>query len=100
MPWDQVQESDISIHPAQLKSPVEQARDLTVERSVDEAKLDWTLRADVTDAETPLLDTTSSEANSFSVVRDSDARQLPDSPILPEDDCTAAERVKSRAQPR
>lgn len=92
MPWDQVQESDISIHPAQLKSPVEQARDLTVERSVDEAKLDWTLRADVTDAETPLLDTTSSEANSFSVVRDSDARQLPDSPILPEDDCTAAER--------
>jgi hypothetical protein len=92
MPWDQVQESEISIHPAQLESPVEEPTDLIVDRSVDEARLGSTLRTDATDDQAPVLDTTSSEADSFSVVRDSEASQLPDSPILSEDDRTAGER--------
>ncbi len=94
MPWDQVQESDISILPAQVESPVEEPTDVTVDRSADEARFDWTPRADATDDQAPMLDTTSSEADSFSIVRDPEASQLPDSPILPEDDRTAAERGK------
>ena len=102
MPWDQVEESDISILPAPLESPVEESTDLTVDRSVDEATLDWTPRADVIDDQAPPFGTTSSEADSFSVVRDSEASLLPESPNLPEDDRTAAERgaIQSATPPQ
>lgn len=92
MPWDQVQESEISIHPAQVESPFEEPTDLTVDRSVDEGRFNRTSRADTTDDQAPLLDTTTSEADSFSVVRDAEAPQLPDSSIPPEDDRTAGAR--------
>jgi len=91
MPWDQVQESDISIHPAQVDSPVEEPTDLTGDRSIDEVRLDWAPGADTADGQAPPLDTTSSEADSLSVVRDSEASQLSNPLILPEDDRTAAE---------
>ncbi len=91
MPWDQVQESDISIHPAQLESPVEEPTDLTVDRSVDEARLDWTPTADATDDQAPLLDTASSGADSFSVVQDSEVPLPQDIPISLEVDRPVAE---------
>lgn len=97
MPWDQVQESVISILPAQLESPVEEATDLTVDRSVDDAKLDWTPRADATDDQGSPLDTTSSEADSFSVVRDSEASLLVDTLISSQMDPDAVGEIQTSA---
>jgi hypothetical protein len=94
LPWDQVQESVISILPAQLESPVEEPRELTVDRSVDETKFDWTPRADATDDHAPPLNTTSSEADSFSVVRDSEASLLADTLISSQMDTVAVGEIQ------
>ncbi len=99
MPWDHVQESDISINPAQLESPKEESKDLTADQPVDEARLDWTPKAEPTDEQAPPLGITSPEVDSFLVARDSEMPQLPDSPSLRENNRTTAERDEVQSAP-
>lgn len=99
MPWDHVQESDISINPAQLESPKEESKDLTADQPADEARLDWTRKAEPTDEQAPPLGITSPEVDSFLVARDSETPQLSDSPSLRENNRTTAERDEVQSAP-
>lgn len=90
MPWDQVQESAISIPPAQLGVPIEDTTGLTVAQSDDTpGSVDWVSTNEESGDETGLPHTTSHEPDSFSIVRDAETSQPPDSPILPDNDRTA-----------
>jgi hypothetical protein len=90
MAWDQVQESLISIPPAQSDTAIEDATGLTVDQSDDVPGSDWVSTAEASGDETGLPETTSHEPESFSLVRDSETPQPPDSSDLPDNDRTAA----------
>lgn len=89
MPWDQVQESAISIPPAQLDTPIEDTTGLTVAQSDDTpGSENWASTDEESGDETGLPHTTSHEPDSFLIVRDSETAQPPDAPILPDNDRT------------
>jgi hypothetical protein len=91
MPWDQVQESAISIPPAQSDTAIEDATDFTVDQSDDTPGSDWVSTAEESGDKTGLLDMTSHEPDSFSIVRDSETAQPQDPPVSLEDDRAAVD---------
>lgn len=86
MPWDQVQESAISIPPAQLDTPIEDTTGLTVAPSDDTPRSNWAATDEESGDKTELAPTISHEPDSFSIVRDSEAPQPQDPPSLLEVD--------------
>ena len=91
MPWDDVQELDISIPPAQSDTPNKENTDLTVAPSDDPSGSGLGSAAEESGEKAGLPDTTPDELDSFSIVRDPEPVQPPDPSILIETDRTAAD---------
>jgi hypothetical protein len=87
MPWDQVQESVISIPPAQVDPPpMEESLKLAVDQSVDPAEPGLTIKVSESQTQPPSSpDLSVTETESFSIV------QTPQTPASPESEISAAD---------
>lgn len=92
MPWDQVQESAISIPPAQSDALIEGTTSLTAAQSdATPVSVDWAPTDEESGDKTGVPHTTSHEPDSFSIVRDAETAQSPDSSSPSENDHTVAD---------
>ena len=90
MPWDQVQESAVSIPPAEVDSHIEDTSGLTVAQSDDTHDTDKASTAEEFADKTVVPPSASHEPESFSILQDSESVQPPDSPDQVDNDSAAA----------
>lgn len=69
MPWDQVQESVITIPPAQVDQPIAESVEPTVDRSAEVAELDLVPKVDENQSPSPPEVNPVAETDSFSIAR-------------------------------
>lgn len=91
MPWDQVQESEISILPAQVDAPDEDITSLTGEQSDDVSSSEGLSVAKEGEGQAPSPDSIADEAESFSFGQDSEVSLSADPPFLSDHDRMASE---------
>ncbi|MBX3318565.1 MAG: hypothetical protein KF890_01665 [Nitrospira sp.] len=97
MPWDQVQESAVSIPPAEVDSHIEDTSGLTVAQSDDTHDTDKASIAEEFADEAVVPPSVSHEPESFSILQDSESVQPPNSPDQVNNDCVAADVGASRS---
>ncbi|NGZ96960.1 MAG: hypothetical protein CV089_12715 [Nitrospira sp. WS110] len=90
MPWDQVQESAVSIPPAEVDSHIEDTSGLTVAQSDDTHDTDKASIAEEFADKAVVPPSASHEPESFSILQDSESVQSPDSPDHVDNDRAAA----------
>ena len=90
MPWDQVQESAVSIPPAEVDSHIEDTSGLTVAQSDDTHDTDKASTAEEFTDKTVVPSSASQEPESFSILQDSESVHPPDSPDQVDSDRAAA----------
>jgi len=90
MPWDQVQDSAVSIPPAEVDSHIEDTSGLTVTQSDDTHDTDKASTAEEFADKTVVPPSASHEPESFSILQDSESVHPPDSPDQVDSDRAAA----------
>lgn len=91
MPWDQVQDSAVSISPAQLDTQIEDISGFTVVQSDDTPDSDWASTNEESGDKTELSHTACHGPDSFLTLQDSETPQPSDSLIPPDHDRTTAD---------
>ncbi|MBK9308664.1 MAG: hypothetical protein IPM58_16645 [Nitrospira sp.] len=91
MPWDQVQDSVVSIPPAQVDSPIEDTSGLTVAQSDDTHDSDKAATAEEFADQSVVPTSASHDPDSFSIFQDSETIQPLDSPEHVDNDHAVAD---------